>query len=277
MTTPDAGLDRRELLHGFGLAAALATTAAAADPAGAAPVTPAEGQVRLAGRAIRVIDLTHRLTKAFNFGQTNPPRFGLEAVDGSGKAVGMKLNRLSLVEHTGTHIDAPSHFGTGGRSLGEIPVADLVVPLVVLDFRQRRTADGNAQVGMADIEAWERRHGRLPAGCCVAMWSGFDPIATVEEAMRTRRNFDAPGFAPEVVAMLKARAVKGVATDTGNIDSNANSPAFPFHQQWLATGGWGIENITNLGAVPAKGAVLIVGAAPVDAATGMPVRAIALV
>lgn len=271
----DVQLDRRGLLQGLGIAAGLATLGAP-DAAVAASIQPADATVRLGGRAIRVVDLTHKLTKAFNFGLTSPPRIALEAIDGSGKAVGMKLNRLALVEHTGTHIDAPSHFGTGGRSLGEIPVSDLVVPLVVLDFRQRRGTDRNAQVGVADIQAWERRHGRLPAGCCVALWSGFDPLRDIPRVAGIRRPPENPGFGPGVVDLLAGRAVKGVAVDAMNIDSGNNVPAYPFHQQWLATGGWGIEGIANLGAVPAKGAVLVVGVAPIEDATGMPVRAIAL-
>ncbi|MBV1686236.1 hypothetical protein KRR38_00760 [Novosphingobium sp. G106] len=61
-----------------------------------------------------------------------------------------------------------------------------------------------------------------------------------------------------------------------NIDSGENVPSYPFHQQWLATGGWGIEGLVNLGSVPPKGAILIVGVPPIESATGMPLRAIAM-
>lgn len=266
-------IDRRGLLQGLGLAATGATLGAAGATQ-AASIQPADAMVRLGGRAIRIVDLTHKLTKAFNFGQ--PPRIAFEPIDGSGKAVGMKLNRLSLVEHTGTHIDAPSHFGEGGRSLGEIPVSDLVVPLAVLDFRERRAADPNAQVGVADIEAWESRHGRLPAGCCVALWSGFD-VEDIWRSLEKRQIPKTPGFGAGVVELLAKRSVKGVAVDAMNLDSGNNAPAYPFHQKWLATGGWGIEGMANLGTVPAKGAVLVVGAPPVEGATGMPIRVIALI
>lgn len=265
----DLGMDRRTWLLGMGAAGAAAMTVAAS--AEAAPISPSDGSVRLQGRAVQFADLTHKLTRAFNFSPT-APRIAMESIDGSGKAAGMLLHRLQLNEHTGTHIDAPSHFSAEAASLGEIPLRDLIVPLAVIDIRHKVAADPGAGVDWADIERWEARHGRLPAGCCVAMWSGTDPIPANPSAPRPRA-----GFGSEAAqALMERRSVKGIAVDTMNIDTGANSPAYPVHQAWLRSGRWGIEGMANLAAVPASGAILIVGAAPIEQATGMPIRAIAL-
>jgi arylformamidase len=45
--------------------------------------------------------------------------------------------RLSLPEHSGTHLDAPAHFAPDGARADEIPVERLVVPCAVLDVRAR--------------------------------------------------------------------------------------------------------------------------------------------
>ena len=268
--------DRRAVLKGIGWTAALAMFGNT-HPAAATTIAPADGSIAFKGGTIQFVDMTHKLTKAFNFGQAKP-RIAAEPIDGSGKAAGMRLNRLSLVEHTGTHIDAPNHFDEGGASLGEIPIGDLIVPLAILDLREKLAANGSAEVEPADIERWENRHGRLPEGCCVALWSGIDPLSPFKTQPRpiTGSRLIMPGFGPGVIDLLMKRAVKGVAVDTMTIDSSNNTPSYPFHKAWLSSGRWGIEGLTNLAAVPPTGAVLIVGAPPIEGATGMPIRALAL-
>lgn len=263
--------DRRRLLAS-GLVAMGAATVLGAQ---ADPLAPSEGSVTIGDRAIRFADLTHRLTRAFSFGQV-PPRMTMEPVDGSGKAAGMKLNRVSIIEHTGTHIDAPRHFSDTGASLGEIPLPDLIVPLAVIDMRERFAADHNAALEPADVERWEARYGRLPEGCCIAMWSGIDPLADAPER-RVIERIAGPGFSPDLGRMLLSqRSVKGIALDAMSLDTAPNMPTYPFHREWLHSGRWGLEGLTNLASVPPAGGVLVVGAAPMAQATGLPVRAIAL-
>ncbi|MEZ5343058.1 MAG: cyclase family protein [Acidimicrobiales bacterium] len=46
-----------------------------------------------------------------------------------------KLVELGL--HTGTHIDAPGHFIEGGRTVDELRADELIMPLYVIDVRDR--------------------------------------------------------------------------------------------------------------------------------------------
>jgi kynurenine formamidase len=39
-------------------------------------------------------------------------------------------------------------------------VASFVVPLVIIDVSTRASSNADTSVTVADIEAWERRHGR---------------------------------------------------------------------------------------------------------------------
>ena len=59
---------------------------------------------------------------------------------------GYNMYRWLLVEHTGTHMDAPMHFGEGVQSADEIPVEHLVVPLAVVDIRAKAQDDADAQL-----------------------------------------------------------------------------------------------------------------------------------
>jgi kynurenine formamidase len=56
-----------------------------------------------------------------------------------------------------------------------------------------------------------------------------------------------------------------------------NSADFAVHYSWLGSGRYGIENIANLDAVPAKGAVLFVGAPKHRGGSGGTMRVLAMV
>jgi kynurenine formamidase len=128
---------------------------------------------------------------------------------------------------------------------------------------------------------WEGQHGRLPAGCCVALHSGWGELATSDPARFIGRDVSGtlhfPGFSPEAADwMLKEREVAGIAVDTLSLDNGA-SKEFKTHRLWLPSGRWGLENVANLDKVPASGATLVVGASKVKGATGGLARLIALV
>lgn len=269
-----ASRSRRELLKG--LPSALVGGAIGTASAASGPVESAASAATLQGRTVHVADLTHRLTTAFNFNPSQP-RIAMDPIVGSGYAAGMNLNRISLIEHTGTHLDAPRHFDKTGASVGDLPLADLVVPLAIVDISERVKKDRNAALEPADIERWESRHGALPSGCCVAIYGGWDAFAQMSADIPPEMRRQSPGFSVEVARMLiERRSVKGIALEAGSIDTGANSPAYPVHQIWLKSGRWAIEFITNLQAVVPSGALLIVGVPPIADATGFPVRALAL-
>ena len=47
----------------------------------------------------------------------------------------LESNDFSTAEHMGTHIDAPAHLYKGAKRLDEIPLEDLIAPLVIIDVR----------------------------------------------------------------------------------------------------------------------------------------------
>jgi kynurenine formamidase len=257
----------------IGMAAPLA--GAAASNADGAPVAPDAATFSLHGRPLRVLDLTHKLTRAFAF---TPGRIAMEPVQGSGTAAGMALNRLCIVEHTGTHLDAPRHFSPEGVAVGDLPVSELMAPLVVLDVRGKAKADRDARVVPEDVLAWERRHGRMPAGACVTMLSGWDPLAEMARygSLSPAERRKSPGFDAGALDLLVQRGVKGIGVDTLSLDAGESMPAYPVHQAWLRGGRWGLEALANLELAPPAGGLVFVGAPPVDQATGMPARVVAL-
>jgi len=185
---------------------------------------------------------------------------------------------VGIVEHTGTHVDAPRHFAPDGASLGDMPITQLIVPLVVIDIRKQAAANRDARVRPDDLLAWERRHGRIPETACVAMLSGWDPLAEMARyaSLTPAERRQSPGFDATAIDVLVRRGAGGIGVDTLSLDAGESMPAYPVHQSWLRSGRWGLEALTNLDRAPEAGGLLFAGVAPLDQATGFPARVITL-
>ncbi|WAJ28894.1 cyclase family protein [Antarcticirhabdus aurantiaca] len=260
------------------LKAGFAFASAAAGLGAIAPVQ-AHAQATAARHSFsRVQDLTHTLFEGF-------PTFSGEKWFTVEKPVTwekdkVNLHRWTLMEHTGTHMDAPLHFSKDGMSVDMIPITDLIVPLAVIDIRERAAADPDASLTPDDVKAWESRNGPLPEGACVAMNSGWHKL--LDSPKFTGRDADGrnhtPGFHAETADLLiRERNVKGLAVDTLSLDPGLASGEFPVHYQWLGSGRWGVEAMAGLDDLPETGALLVVAGPKVRGATGGPSRILALV
>ena len=122
----------------------------------------------------RFVDLTHSFSPMTpvwrGFGQATfsraaDPRTGVPYTAEEG---GFQAFFYSMVGQYGTHIDPPAHFDSSGLTVDEIPVKQMILPLVVFDITMILKKDPNHALTVADIEDWERRYGRVPAGCFAA-------------------------------------------------------------------------------------------------------------
>ena len=109
------------------------------------------------------------------------------------------------------------------------------------------------------------------------MWADWRPLERRQIPGGAGASPGSPGFGPAVSDFLmKERDVRAIAVEAGSIDIGTNGPAYPVHQAWLRSGRWALEFVTNLDKVPLSGALMFVGAAPIEDATGMPVRLMAM-
>ncbi|HEV8692885.1 MAG TPA: cyclase family protein [Lysobacter sp.] len=231
--------------------------------------------------------MTHTLTADFPYIPIPGITFPFKATPiATIEKMGVAANKWEIHEHLGTQIDAPSHFIAGGMSLEQMPVRNFIAPLAVIDIRDRARRDPDTSVTIEDIKAWETKHGRLPPGAAVFMYSGWD--AKVHDAAAfinmegttgttgaSEPTMHFPGFSPEAAEFLAhERDVVGIGVDTLSLDPGKDK-RYRAHKAWLAAGKWGVECVANLGQVPASGAMVFVGATKVGGATGGPVRLIA--
>lgn len=269
-------VEQRLSRRGF-LKAAAATAALTAAPTSIAAAADGKGEPIIKKPVARIVDLTHTLVPDFPtfFGGSqfeSDPLFEFETD-------GFNMNTWTLVEHTGTHMDAPLHFSADQDSAAEVPLEKLVLPLAVVDIREKAAANPDAQVTPDDLHAWEAEYGRIPRGSCVAMQSGWADKVDGPGF----RNADAdgvlhfPGFHLEAAQfLLEERDVHGIAVDTLSLDYGP-SPDFAVHFAWLPTNRWGLEAVANLDKVPPAGATLVAAVSKVQGATGGPTRILALV
>lgn len=183
-----------------------------------------------------------------------------------------------MLEHYGTHLDAPIHFPPGKISVDEILPRQLFGMAVVIDVQAEAAADADYQLIKAGIDAWEKRNGQIPAGAIVLLrtgWSSRWPNAA------HYRNEDAaglmhfPGFSPGAVEELIERKISGIGCDTMSVDYGA-SEDFAVHRLALGAGLYHLENLPDLSELPEKGAFLVVAPIKLEGGSGGPVRVFAL-
>jgi kynurenine formamidase len=257
-------LSRRSLFRGSA-AAGLATVAAGLTTAKSA----------LAQSSGKVVDLTHALDNTFPTFD-GKPGIEMEKVVDFAKD-GYTIYKLTIFEHSGTHIDAPLHFSADGTSVSDLEPANLICPLCIIDIKSKAAEDANAMVMKSDIEAWVSTNGDIPKGACVAMNSGWAARLGKPDYRNTPDGgFAFPGFAKEATDMLGEMGVASIGVDTLSLDPG-NSKDFAVHTSWLPGGHYGIENLNNLEGLPAKGATIFVGAPKHKGGTGGPARVMAMV
>jgi kynurenine formamidase len=183
-----------------------------------------------------------------------------------------------MLEHYGTHLDAPIHFPPGKVTVDQIPAKQLFGPAVVLDVQAEAGKDADYQLASARIDEWEKKYGRIPAGAIVLLRTGW---ASRWPDVQRYRNQDAqgkmhfPGFSVDAVKILIDRGVSGLGCDTLSADYGASTD-FGVHHLALGAGLFHLENLADLSEVPEAGAFLIVAPIKLEGGSGGPVRVFAL-
>jgi kynurenine formamidase len=185
-------------------------------------------------------------------------------------------------EHGGTHLDSPLHFAEGKHSTDEIPLSRLIGPAVVIDINRACARNPDYQLSAADLQSWERRHGRIPNEAIVLVYTGWGKYwpdkkqylgsATPGETA----NLHFPGISREAADWLATqRRIDGVGIDTASLD-HGPSKDFIAHQVLNGANIYGLENIANLERLPPKGATLVALPMKIKGGTGGPVRIVAI-
>jgi kynurenine formamidase len=226
------------------------------------------------GKIIRIdniVDLTHTLTPDFPFIPVKKLTYPFELIPmATLKDNCVEANSWKIHEHLGTHTDAPNHFIQGQKSLDQLELKDLIVPVVVIDIELKASKSSDAELTIEDINKFEKEYGRIPDHSCVMMYSGWekhlnDSLFVGLDDMQVKHY---PGFSNDAINFLiNERNIAGIGVDVLSFDPGTDEN-YTGHKTLFEAGKWGVECVANLNKIPKTGATVIVAAPKVGKATG---------
>lgn len=241
--------------------------------------------------ALRVVDLTQPLGP-------ETPVIGLPPIFGASPGVSLEVisrfddrgpawywNTIRMGEHTGTHFDAPVHWITGkdlpDNACDTIPAGRFVGPACVIDVTAEVARNPDYLLMPEHVLAWERVHGRIPAGAWVLLRTGWSTRAGAEAFLNVADDGPhTPGFHRTTSELLAhERDVLGVGVETVGTDAGQAGtfePPFPNHATMHGAGKFGLASLCNLDQLPPTGAIVIAAPLKIVQGSGSPLRVLAI-
>lgn len=170
---------------------------------------------------------------------------------------------MMMSTHTGTHMDAPSHFLANTASIDMIGVERLVSPALLLDLPK----GANEQITLDDLRAINE----IDQGISIVFRTGWQKMIANKDYMMSN-----PGLSVAAAAFLTEKNVNAVGIDGPSIDIGSDEH-FSTHKTLLASGILIVENLCNLESLEHKGTfTLLINPLRLKGASGSPVRALAI-
>lgn len=246
--------------------------------------TVAKGQIRVVDLTMPLSPETPTLVLPEPFGQT--AAFKRDVISKyDEKGVAWYWANFTVGEHTGTHFDAPIHWISGKdlprNAVDTIDAKEFIAPAIVIDVSAKCAADPDYLLTVADIEAWEKKHGKIPPRSWVLLRTDWSKRQGDSYTNRREDGAHTPGPSVEAVRFLVEKrdahgfGVETIGTDAGQ--AHLLNPQYPAHALFHGAGRYGLQCLTNLDQLPPKGAVIVSPPLKIENGSGSPLRVLALV
>jgi kynurenine formamidase len=208
---------------------------------------------------MRLVDLSVPISSGMGHFEGTPPVYVCTShrID----ECGYRMSLLVLGNHSGTHLDAPSHFVQDGEGLDGVPLERCIGPAVVLDFSGKRDRE---PITVADLETYADE---IVAGARVLVRTDWDRRFG-EDAYFA----DFPPLALETADWLAQRRIWLLGFDAPSLNLEH---AIPMHQSLLGAGVAIVESLANLRELRERHVLLSALPIRIAGADGAPVRAVA--
>ena len=210
---------------------------------------------------MRAVDLTHAFCNGMPVfpGLPEPAFEPIANVESDGYA----MTSYSMLNHIGTHVDAPAHQIAGGDTLDEIGLERLVTDAVTIDVSAR---DPHGPITLRELEP---QLGDVRDGDIVLLYSN------------NARNYGTDAYwtgwsypDADAARALIDRGISAIGFDGPSADP-VDTTTFDLHRIWLSAGRMILENVNNLDQLPRR-ARIVVAPMKVARANGAPSRIFAL-
>jgi kynurenine formamidase len=178
--------------------------------------------------ALRIIDLSHTLSATGMSVWPGHPTFSSFKLQ-----TRRSVTALSFGSHTGTHIDAPSHFVADGLAIDEVDLQRLLGRAVVVDVRGKGARE---RITWEDVKGYEEKLGE---GVIVLICTGWSRY------WGTEMYGEHPFLDPDAARELVARGVRVIGVDTLGPDED-EAEGVGAHEVILGAGGLIAENLRGV-------------------------------
>ncbi|MCP4691962.1 MAG: cyclase family protein [Desulfobacterales bacterium] len=171
----------------------------------------------------------------------------------------------------GTQLDPPAHWDEYGATISDLPATFAIRPLVVIDIHEKVAKDPGYHCSVADIEAWEAKHGMIPEGAVVMVRSDWHKRWAEVERFN-KKPFPGVGLdALKFLHMERKILFHGHEPLDTDTTPNLEGEYWLMHNHYCQA-----EGVANLDQVPEAGALVTIGFAKPEGGVGGYARYIAI-
>lgn len=216
----------------------------------------------------KIIDLSVRLENGMMYYPGDPvpeisPALTLEKD-------GCRVKKLNIGSHTGTHIDAPSHFVEKGKNVEQIELSKCMGRAAVVTLSNLESCH---KITLEDIKEQLPQAGEVEVILLHTEWT---------EKYGTKEFWQHPYLSKEVAETFVSLGIQAVGVDMLNVDHTCQEgelyteDSTEVHQVLLENEIIIVENLTNIGAIDFKNPYVMFVPLKISGADGSPVRALAV-
>lgn len=165
-----------------------------------------------------IIDISHPINNG-QTGYSGDPPAELTKIHSIEKGDPFDLTILKVSAHTGTHIDAPSHFINGGLTVDKIPITHLIGKCYLLDLSESINTTGQIPENISIPKGTER----------LLIKTGYS-------------NGNWPAINQYIARKVVESGIILLGIDTPSFDENSTS-TFEIHKSLLSSGIILLENL----------------------------------
>jgi len=187
---------------------------------------------------------------------------------------GYFLNRLSIGEHSGTHLGSPKHYQADSKTMADVKLQSLLAPAIKINCRRRCLKEPKYRIDLADIKRWEGRFGPMPPHHWLLIETGWSRYWNGDPRIDYWQTF--PGVTGAAAEFLCVkRKILGIGIDSAGVDGSAGKD-LAVGRCLASHNRLHLENLCQLHRLPDKDIFMFIGALAIVNGSGSPCRVLAL-